>query len=450
MARGCAAAFLFLVALVAIAALLFNPRLTRYVESDVFRHALEDETAKGLHFRGGAYAPIQRTGLLTARSEHFRAEDGEKAMRSIDARQIAARFNPWGIFLRRWQFDDILIGSGDVEVQVYQPTSQPTPAKPWFAIFLPKRVYLKRIESDAANVTWRFRKQRAGLFATRLLITPHGRDFNYQATGGKLKMPLFPDLGLRGMHLLITKKLFTLHDIDLVPPRVPVGEADSFPVAENEGTIHGQGTVGIGEDKSVDINVSFENAPIGPWLPRNWKGHVVGNAFGKLRWTGKDTKLESSGGEGSLGVRAANIIGLPFLENLATITGEKSFQHLELDDCGLELEWRYPKIDIEKIALEEKGKFRIEGALTIERGALNGAIELGVARKYLNWLPNPEEIFMRERDGYLWTKVHLSGTTEAPKEDLSPRVVDLLKESPAAFLGILFRQLSAWLKEKSD
>src|SRR2546423_11347632 len=100
MARGCAAAVLFLIALAAVAAITLNPRLTRYVESDSFRQALENETAKGLHFRAGIYAPILRTGLITARSGYFRAQDGQKAMRSIDAREITARFNPWGVFLR--------------------------------------------------------------------------------------------------------------------------------------------------------------------------------------------------------------------------------------------------------------------------------------------------------------------------------------------------------------
>jgi hypothetical protein len=36
-----------------LAIALFNPRLTRYVESDAFRSELEKETAKGLHFPDG-------------------------------------------------------------------------------------------------------------------------------------------------------------------------------------------------------------------------------------------------------------------------------------------------------------------------------------------------------------------------------------------------------------
>jgi len=40
-----------------------------------------------------------------------------------------------------------------------------------------------------------------------------------------------------------------------------------------------------------------------------------------------------------------------------------------------------------------------------------------------------------------------SGTIEEPKQDLSPRIVDLFKESPGAYLGLLLRELEAWLKK---
>jgi len=120
---------------------------------------------------------------------------------------------------------------------------------------------------------------------------------------------------------------------------------------------------------------------------------------------------------------------------------------LELNDCSLNFAWHYPKIDITDIAIEEKGKFRIEGAISIDRRSLGGAVKLGLTRQYLDWLPNREEVFNRERSGYLWTTVHLSGTIDEPKQDLSPRIIELFKESPGAYLGLLFRQFEAWLKK---
>ena len=137
-----------------------NPRLTHHIESDHFRAELAKETAKGLHFPSGQYAPIHRTGFLSATSDGFRARNGCKAMKSMDAHGITARFNPLGFFLRRWQLDDVHIRSGEVEIQTYAPTPEPSPAKPWFHIFLPQRVYLKLVESEPADVTWCFRGEK--------------------------------------------------------------------------------------------------------------------------------------------------------------------------------------------------------------------------------------------------------------------------------------------------
>ena len=441
-----AIAIFFVIAAGGGVALFFSPVLTHYVESDAFRRSMENETAKGLHFPSGQYSRIRRTGALTAQSDGFQATNGQKAMKSIDARGITARFNPWAVFVRHWQLDDVHVQSGDVEVQIYEHKPEPISSNRWFSIFLPNRVILKRIESDAANVTWRLRGERAGFFGTRLLVTPKGPDFEYRATGGILKTAIVPDLYLRGAHLLITRTLFTLYDIDLATGRIrPTG--DLAPNAQGDGSIRAHGNAGIGEDKSIDLKAAFERLPIRGWLPAKWKDYFNGSAFGEVHWTGENPKLESSAGEAALRVRNGRIDDLPMLQKLAELARKKSFEHLELNDCSLSFTWRYPKIDITDIAIEEKGKFRIEGAISVERRLLRGAVNLGLTRQYLDWLPNPEEVFNRQGSGYLWTTVHLSGTIDEPKQDLSPRIIELFKESPGAYLGLLFRQFEGWLKK---
>ena len=49
--------------------------------------------------------------------------------------------------------------------------------------------------------------------------------------------------------------------------------------------------------------------------------------------------------------------------------------------------------------------------------------------------------------GYLWTDMHLSGTIDEPRQDLSQRIIELFKESPGAYLGLMFRQFGDWLKK---
>lgn len=433
-----AAAIAIFVVIVAVigAIVFFSPLATRYIESDTFRLAMENETANGLHFPSAHYSAIRRTSPLTARAASFGASNGERALKFVDARGITARFDPWGVFIRQWRFNNVHVESGEVEIQIYEANPEEIAPKPWFAFFLPNRVYLKRIDSEHANITWRFRGKRAGFFDTQLLITPHGRDFNYTVTGGKLKMALLPELYLRRANVLITKTALTLYDIDLAPDE------------RSEGNIHGEGTAGIGKDRRIDFSANLENVPIRGWLPEKWKQHLNGSAHGAIHWTGVTPKLEDSSGEGSLRLEDARADNLPFLEKLAALAREKSFEHLELTDCSLNFTWRYPAIEIKEIALEEKGKFRVEGAISIDRRALSGAIQLGVARKHLDWLPNPEEIFSPDKGrGYLWTTVHLSGTIDQPGQDLSPRIIELFKESPGAYLQLLFHQLEGWFKE---
>jgi len=432
---GGAIGIFFLIAAAIGVAVFYSPLLTRYIESDAFRTAMENETAKGLHFPGCHYAPIRRTSAFTAQSESFEARNGQKAMKSLNARGITATFDPFGVFVRQWRFTDVRVQSGEVEIQIYKAHPEAVAPRSWFAIFLPNRVYLEKIETPQANITWQFRGDRAGFFGTQLLITPHGPDFEYNATSGRLKMALFPDLDLRRAHLLITKTLLAIYDIDLASD------------AGSEESICAQANAGIGKDKSVDLKATFNHVPIRSWLPAGWKKHLGGSAFGNLHWAGKDPKLESSSGEGSLRVSSGRIENLPVLQKLAELAQKKSFEHLELNECSVGFAWKYPKIDINNITIEEKGKFRIEGELSIDQRRLRGLIRLGLTHEYLDWLPNPEEVFSRKQGGYLWTNVRLFGTIDEPGQDLSPRIIELFKESPGAYLGLLFRQFEGWLKK---
>jgi hypothetical protein len=248
-------------------------------------------------------------------------------------------------------------------------------------------------------------------------------------------MAVVPDLDLRRTHVLITKTLLTLYELDLA--------SDS----RSEESIRVQGHAGVGEDRTVDAKATFNSVPIRQWLPTEWKGRLKGNAFGDVHWSGKDPKLESSSGEGSLRIQNGRVDDVPLLNKLAELSQKKSLERLDLNECSLRLAWRYPEINIKDITIAEKGKFRIEGEISVERRRLRGIIKLGVTREYLDWLPNPEEVFNRRSSGYLWTDVHLSGSIDEPGQDLSQRIIDLFKQSPGAYLGLMFRQFGEWLKK---
>jgi len=395
------------------------------------------ETAKGLHLKSSHVAPIRRTDAFTMVTEEVTGANGRKALTGLQARGIFAQFNPWGVFLRRWQLDRLEIDSGEVGIQTYEPKPESSPSKPWYALFLPDRVYLKRVESEPVDVTWHFLGEKGGFFGTRLLITPNGRDFEYRANGGTFRLALVPDLQVDATHLYINHDVVKVYRLDLISP----GQNGN-----TGGTIHVRGEAQLKGNKSIAAEAEFDALPLHRWVPKSWQDHLFGKASGKIRYASDSTSAQTSSGEASLKIEDGLITGLPFLDKLATITGQRSLETLSLGECSLVGDWRYPRIHLQRIVLEDEGKLRVEGEITVNDQALNGAIQLGVARPYLKWLPQPEEVFRREASGYLWTTVHLSGTLQDPAQDLSPRIAEALKESPEATLGIFFRDVADWFR----
>jgi hypothetical protein len=185
-----------------------------------------------------------------------------------------------------------------------------------------------------------------------------------------MKMAPAPDLELRRTHILITKTLLTLYDLDLA--------SDS----RSDQSIRAQGHAGLGQDKSIDAKANFNSVPLRQWLPAEWKGRLKGSAFGDIHWTGRDPKLESSSAEGSLRIHNGRVDNVPLLNKLAELAQKKSFERLDLNECSLSFAWRHPEIQIKDITIEEKGKFRIEGEISIKRSVLRGTIRLGLTREF--------------------------------------------------------------------
>jgi hypothetical protein len=419
--------------LVGVALALINPALTRYVEGSRFHQALEQETASGLHFPSSEFAPIRRAEALTAQSERLSAREGRKAITRLDARGITGRFNPLGLFLRRWQIDDLHIDRGEIGLHVYEPTPEPQPSRPWYFFFLPDHVYLKHVWSDDVDLTWPIRGERGRISHTRLVITPRGRDFEYRASGGRIRNPFAPEMAVRQIHLLVTKKLFALYNLEL---------------QSGNGSVHAQGTTAISGEKYADFNFNWNDVPIRDWLPKSWSGNFAGAATGDLHWTGNDYKLAAATMTGECRVHGGRVSDLKLFDTIAAVTKHSDLTRLDLNECRSKFRWREADCEFKEIFIEQTGKFRIEGTVSFSDRSLDGTLEIGLSRNYLDWLPHPEEVFSREAGGYLWTTVHLSGTLDSPRQDLSPRLVKALTDSPGALLGAAFRALAAWLHDQ--
>src|SRR5205085_6479347 len=87
-------------------------------------------------------------------------------------------------------------------------------------------------------------------------------------------------------------------------------------LGSGDGSIHGEGTAGTSEDKSVDFKLAFDKLPLSQWLPTAWRSHIRGAATGNVHWRGTKPKLEEASIGGSFYVQGGGLRDLKFLEEL--------------------------------------------------------------------------------------------------------------------------------------
>jgi hypothetical protein len=73
--------------------------------------------------------------------------------------------------------------------------------------------------------------------------------------------------------------------------------------------------------------------------------------------------------------------------------------------------------------MDADGQLRVEGNLLLHKGQVEGMLQLGLNTSLVKWLPAAKsKVFTGERDGCLWTPLHISGPVDQPVEDLTKRL----------------------------
>ncbi|WP_075089319.1 hypothetical protein [Verrucomicrobium spinosum] len=134
---------------------------------------------------------------------------------------------------------------------------------------------------------------------------------------------------------------------------------------------------------------------------------------------------------------------LPLLTRIADFTRTDRFRRVALEQAKGDVTRRGADLEIRKLILQSSGLLRVEGDLDIKNGNdLNGILQVGVSTDALRWMPGAQtQVFTESRPGgppgFAWTEVRLTGTVEAPREDLSNRLLAAMgKELIAAPLGL--------------
>jgi hypothetical protein len=396
-----------------------------YVRGDAFRATVADATGTAFDATAGFDALRWTGSSVYSESAALQGRPGG-ALRKIDARHLRAEVNWRAAFTGVWRVDEISISRLDGEWGTSAKTSRSAVAQPasgskspaGISALLPRRFELGALKIGAANLAL----GGVGIADSAVTIKPDGAGWLFQGSGGELRFPGAPALGI-----------------------------DGFRVREQGGDYYlTQGNLRLGPNGKIAasgdstgggrLQVTWEGVKTSDVLTGEWRKRLDGVLSGNAVITLPDRAT------GSFRLRDGRLENVPLQSTVADFTGNPAFRRMPLQEVSGDFTYERGGLQIRNFSAESKGLLRIEGAATIgQRGELEGRFQIGVTAQTLQWLPGSRErVFTNARNGYVWTELTVGGTVENPTENLSARLAaamgteviekgaGLIKETPAA------------------
>ena len=429
-----------LVLLLLLVATLLGARwwIDRYLRSEPFRRTVAQQASAALH-ADGQFGPFQWQGAEVYSDGFDAVGHADSPLARLSAEQVRARFDLGALWHHTWRVDTVDVQRVAVVLAAQHPTPAQTPPSPeknqpapgdtrrpppatgFLAGLLPDKVELGGVKVDDFSLAWNADgPETAGrVIGVRLAAHPLDDKFlSWQVDGaeGQLVQAHFPSIHLDGFSVRST------------PHEVFLTRADGE--LEGGGKVDLSGKQGLDADRGLDLQADFDQVPVGPFLPRDWRARLHGTAGGSVHVTGSGHDA-SRHATGHLEMRDGKLTALPMLDELATFTASERYRQAPLQKARADFDWQDNDLTVTNLLVESEGLLRLEGGFTVRHGQMDGTIQVGVARSALRWLAvvGTQVFNQPERDGYVWTTVHLTGPVDQPTEDLTPRLVAAIQDA---------------------
>jgi hypothetical protein len=195
-------------------------------------------------------------------------------------------------------------------------------------------------------------------------------------------------------------------------------------------------------DRSWELSTHLTAIPLREIVSDDWKLRLTGLLEGDLDITGSlgtDPKVE-----GDVQLKDAVLTAIPVLDKLATYTRVDRFKRLVLDIATAHVRGSGQTRQLDKIVIQSNGLMRLEGSVTIQSGQIDGRFMVGVTPETLSWIPGAQQHVFTSTNptapaGMIWTPLHISGSVDSPREDLTERLIGgagkALLNAPAEVVG---------------
>jgi hypothetical protein len=175
---------------------------------------------------------------------------------------------------------------------------------------------------------------------------------------------------------------------------------------------------------SFDLNLTFAHCPVAPFLGDAQHSKLEGEFDGTAHVQKEIGQTESARAIGSITITQAFLKNIEGLQHVADFTGREEFARLPVNQIKADYDWNWPTLTVKNFIFESSRLVIVKGEFTIRENKFDGEFQIGVSPDLVEKFPGArEEIFTRNDEGYLWTKLTVSGTPDQLREDLRPRLV---------------------------
>jgi hypothetical protein len=389
-----------------------------YLHSDAFRNFLSAEASDATGV-SGQFAPFQWDGLAVD-TDSFEAT-GEGIVTAVKADGLHTEVGLGGLRRGVWEVRGSSVRRLEVSIDATKEIKDSdfsvgkdrikAAAKVKQRSWLPREAEVEDIDIRSIAATVILEQGLATASDIQVHAEQSGAKGSYRCDvdGGRIRLPfgIVPELRLDRAQLRYQDKHVYL-------TKATVG-------AWKNGRIEADGEWDM-ETKKFAVQGEASGINCEDILSIDWAKRLTGDVTSGFTIGNHSGFTEASG---DLAVRNGVLTALPMLDALAAYADTRRFRVLTLSEAHTGWHWKKGELSLTRLVLASEGLVRVEGRMIIRGQNMDGVFRLGLAPGTLSTIPGAEtDVFIAGERGLLWAPVHITGTLDDPKEDLTDRLIE--------------------------
>lgn len=390
--------------------------LGAFIRSDAFRAWLGRRVSQSLGAEG-SFEPLSWTGA-TFRSGGFKAagQPGSKVS-AVHLTGLTAHLDWPKLLAGQIVLDAVSVDQAEVQL-LPTTVSQPkpiSPTRPKAALRLQIHFSVQKVTIDHASLAYESRHgvkgslNNLGILAVK--TGPHAWELT--ADGGTIQSNRFPPAQLVKAQAGLSSRRLQVHLLELA--------------SSDGGTATIRGEVRLNRELSSDLHAKLTRISVAS-LPLN-REKLNGIANADLTFQGALNHFERGTIQGDFQANELHYDFSRYIGSLRYLAGSGSLGSTNFDSVSGHVLYSNHNFLLTHLDAVCRTTARVMGTVEVTGTQLQGVLQVGLKPELLDWVPGSlEAVFTEQRDGLNWTVVHLSGTVQEPKEDLSRRILSAVED----------------------